>query len=261
MQVPVLAAEAPFRAAISELPLRAVTAREPGGAVVVASTVDAAVAAVESGAVGLVIDSEGLDDLVVLDAFVDSTSGGSGAPSVPVAVVRPGVRPDHVDLVRGLEQGVRARPVLVEAAAEASEMSRVAADALGWARVLAGGELRPRSAACTPAAVLAQFDGPQGEAVSLVLTASSGRARGSSLRAEALGDPIVRVVNEGRGMAVSVSVQDADGTRCLPPRWESRERLAVRRVITAITRRESLPDLGLLRSDLAARAAIRLPVR
>ena len=117
----------------------------------------------------------------------------------------------------------------------------IARDAVGWARTLTGQALAfgsaDRGLALLDAAGFAV-------AVSVVATRRPGRGW---VRAQALGTIVTDVEVEGREARVTSS--SAAGRLILPTRFESSERLALRRAIEAIAAADRPADLEELVSD------------
>ncbi len=167
-----------------------------------------------------------------------------GALNVPVAVVRRRLRPDVV-VDAGVES-VAARHVVVDAWGGRTDAAALLRDALGWARVLAGGPLSVIDRADTPTATTLALRGPDGIGASV--TRAIGGGVGGALVATALGPRRLEVRVDTASPLAEVAFDDEDGRRVRPVRRESPERLALRRVLDTI-------DAGALLSDLAELAA------
>lgn len=241
MSIAVHTPDGPYAVAIAELPLSAHRSPERHGAIVVisgragwAGRLDEAVAA---GARAVILREPEAGDLADLDA--------AGAAAVPIVVDRPLLRSDLVDDVRA---GAAHAPALVqvECSASGAEFAAVARDAVGWARVLAGGALAldaSRSTARGFSALLSSRgdDGVGGVPVSIVATRRSGTD--PWIRAIALGVERTEVtIDVARGSAVVESTSEA-GRVIHPTRWESAERVVVRRAIEALES-EPIPSRG-----------------
>ncbi len=232
-----------YRAAVAELPLSTRLADAPKGAVVVVpgdrGWAGAVVAAEEAGARAVVVADPmlaALDELRLL----------AGRIGIPVIVERPLLRPDVADDARaalaGEDPGAVPRTIVLDAAASASRLGVVARDAVGWGRVLA----RESATMLSGDRGLALLETAGGTA--LTLSVVTTRRRGSGwVRAQALGEAIADVDVEGR--AISVVISTPSGRLILPPRYESSERVAVRRALAALESAEAPDDLRDLISD------------
>lgn len=232
-----------YRAAVAELPLSTRLVDAPAGAIVVVPG--------DRGWVTSVAEAEqaGARAVVVADpvlAAVDELRLLAESVALPVLLERPLLRTDVAGDARaalsGPGLGAVPRTIVIDAAAPASRLGVVARDAVGWGRVLAG----------EPAALLS---GDRGLALletaggtALTLSIVTTRRPGTGwVRAQALGEAIADVDVEGR--AVSVAISTASGRLNLPPRYESSERVAVRRALAALEAGERPSDLRDLLSD------------
>lgn len=242
MSIAVHTPDGPYAAAIAELPLSAHRSPERHAAIVVisgragwAGRLDEAVAA---GARAVILREPEAGDLADLDA-------AGAAAAVPIIVDRPLLRSDLVDDVRA---GAARAPALVqvECSASGAEFAAVARDAVGWARVLAGGALALEASRSTARGFSALLSWPGddsvgGVPVSIVATRRSGTD--PWIRAIALGVERTEVtIDVARGSAVVERTSEA-GRVIHPTRWESAERVVVRRAIEALES-ESIPSRG-----------------
>lgn len=253
--IPVHAPDGPYAAATAELPLSARRSPERRGAVVVVSgragwAARVAEAAADGARAIVLRDPEpghGSDLAATLDA----------PPSVAIVVDRPLLRSDLVDDVR--RSGTRApAAVQVECSGSEAEFSTVARDALGWARVLAGGPLRLASTRSTARGFTALLTGPAddrsvGVAVSILATRRPGTA--PWIRAIAVGAERTEVtIDLARGSAVVESATEA-GRVIHPTRWESAERVVLRRALDALETGSVPAELAELQLDTAVATA------
>ncbi|BAJ74706.1 Rhs family protein [Microbacterium testaceum StLB037] len=174
-----------------------------------------------------------------------------GAIGVPVAVVRRRLRPDVV-ADAGAEP-VAARHVVVDAWGGRTDATALLRDALGWARVLAGGPLSVVDRADTATATTLALRGPDGVGASV--TRAIGGGVGGALVATALGPRRLEVRVDSASPLAEVAFDDEEGRRIRPVRRESPERLALRRVLEAVESGAALTDLA----DLSADDAVIAP--
>jgi len=231
-----------YREALAELPLRARLVDRARGAIVVVTGgsgwVDAALDAASDGALGVVIAEP---------EFAPSGDVRRLAEALgfPVILERPLLRTDAADDARagrGGEAGWAApRAVVVDGGASRSRLRSVARDAVGWVRVLSGDlpEL------VTPSGMPALLETGAGVPATLSVVATA-RA-GGWLRAQALGEVITEVDVEGRMSRLTTAT--VAGRLIAPTRFESSERLAVRRALAAVETGEEPHDIDDLRAD------------
>ena len=165
------------------------------------------------------------------------------ALGVPVVVARRRLR---ADVVASIVPAPTAH-VVVDAWGAPSEAAVLLRDAVGWARVLAGGSLEVVAHAATPTAdVLALVHGPVGISVT---RAVGGSGVGDALTAITLGPRRVEVRVDSAAATVHVQNDDIDGRRIAAPRREAAERVALRRLRDAIGSGERPGDLDELAHD------------
>lgn len=244
-------ATARYRTAVAELPLRARTVEGAQGAVVVIDGSrgwpQRSLVALRAGAAALLVADPVSVDQAEMAALEDT------AGRTPILLDRPRLR---ADVVADAAVPEAARHVTADAVAISSELSAVVRDAIGWLRVLAGGELELRAAASLPHGVIALFE----ESVSrraATVTASALMGRGDArLRVHAVGETRVEVDLDAATDRRSVEVSTSEGLLRRPRRHESGERVALRRAIDALADGSLPRDLRAFRhdSDLAARA-------
>ncbi|WP_278102999.1 hypothetical protein AB0870_16605 [Microbacterium proteolyticum] len=165
------------------------------------------------------------------------------ALGVPVVVARRRLRADVVATVAA----VPAAHVVVDAWGAPSEAAVVLRDAVGWARVLAGGPLEVVAHAATPTAdVLALACGRVGVSVTRAL---GGAGVGDALTAVALGPRRVEVRTDSAAATIHVEIDDLEGRRIAAPRREAAERVALRRLRDAVATGVRPSDLDELAHD------------
>lgn len=249
MSARVITDDPAFGAALAELPRSAAAGGAvegaAGGAVQGAVVVHAGGGPLPGtllGAVGLVLASPGMR---VPDAL----------PDVPVIVHRARLRADAVADAVGALGGIPPRSVVVECSASADETAEVLRDAVGWARVLAGGDLELIRSTVTARAIAVQLRrGGTGTPVTVLLARRDGSP--AWIRGLAVDSVRVEVLLEHATRAPRVERTDAGGRLRLPERYESSERVAVRRVLAAVAAGEHPADVRELEHDvlLASRA-------
>lgn len=237
-----------YRAATAELPLSARGVAAATGAIAVVDGASrwwlAARSAIAHGAVGIVVarperlPEEGTDELA-----------GSG---VPVVVERPLVRSDMADLA----SPGKPRPAVVAVECHArGALATALRDAVGWARITAGAPLvLLQAASSATGGSLALLGSPAGLAVSLVAATQAGAPGGGRIRVTALGEVLLEV--DGDVGTLRIATADAGGRSVAPMRWESSERLALRRVLEAVRTGSSPRDLAELAHDDGLASAI-----
>ncbi|MFV9423621.1 MULTISPECIES: hypothetical protein [Microbacterium] len=168
-----------------------------------------------------------------------------GAIGSPVAVVRRRVRPDVV-ADAGAEPVVP-RHVVIDAWGGRTDATALLRDAVGWARILAGGSLSLVDRADTATATTLALRGLDGVGASV--TRAIGGGVGGALVATALGPRRLEVRVDTASPLAEVAFHDEGGRRIRPVRRESPERLALRRVLDAIDAGAVLSDLPELAAD------------
>lgn len=241
--IAVAAADGRYRAAVAELPLSTRLSDRLSGVV--------AVVAGDPGWVGRVRAAEEDGACAVVVADPESAPARelqllSERMRIPVIIERPLLRADAIALAEsGREQAagsVLARAIVIDAAATPARLPVIGRDAVGWSRVLAG--QRPVLVSADRGLALLETGAGLEVALSVVATERPGRGW---VRAQALGEVLIDVEVEGGGCSVSVST--GEGRSILPVRFESSERLALRRAVAAVTADEPLSDLADLIAD------------
>lgn len=243
----IVAPAGPYAAALAELPLSAHRVDRPDGSIVVVpgtdGWVDAALAAVSAGAVAL---------LIADPAFVPAADLRRLAEvGIPIiierALLRADVTADAVAARTAASGAVSPRVLVAEATASRAELSVAVRDAVGWLRILGGDRL----VLVTAHEGLALLETSAGIAATLTVVANR-RPGGGRITAQALGETITEVEVEGRYVGVTTS--SSVGRLIAPTRFESSERLALRRaagVLTSLTRPLDLAEL-LVDTEVAA---------
>lgn len=234
---------APYRVAIAELPLRARAV----------PAADAAIAVIGGGRWrdGGVLPPAA----AVVLADPPPGAGTSIPPGTPVIVDRERLCPDDMPG----DVAVDAALFTVECSATAADLAEAVRDAVGWLRVLSGGELSIDAVRAGEHGVIALIRtddrSPAGaRAATLVATVLADASAAPRLRALAVGPERTEVVVDGSG-AAAVVISSASGARRLPARYESRRRVALRRAIDTVGGAES-SDLTDLRHDDALAAVL-----
>lgn len=235
MSAAVFTRDPAFLAAVAELPLAAHVAEDPRGAVVVvtgARVVEQALRAQDDGAAALVV----ADAVSLRTADLESLQT---SVRIPLVIVRPRVRRDVADALGAASDAVRA--VVVEASATAVQRVAITRDAVAWARLIAGGDLRPVTARSTATGSLALFDR---DLVPVTILVSVARTGASVIRAHTLGHERVEVTVDDGALVQRVERTTADGTTVAPQRFESLHRLTLRRALAAVAGHENPTDLS-----------------
>lgn len=209
-----------YRIAVAELPLRARIADSGPGCIEVVGPHGP----VSPDAAAVVLVAAARGEAACIEAAGDEVVG-----SVPVVVDRPLLRADVV-----ADAGARPDATLftVQAAAAPGDLAAVVRDGIGWLRALSGEELRLDTAAATDGALLALLRAGD-RAATLLVTVLADDACAPRLRAMAIGVTRTEVA-VGGGSAASVVRCSEEGSLRLPTRWESRQRLSLRRALDAI---------------------------
>lgn len=177
-----------------------------------------------------------------------SISAALRARGTPIVVVRRRLRPDVV-ADAGAEPA-EPRHVVVDAWGGRTDATALLRDAIGWARVLAGGPLSVVARTETASATTLALRGPNGIGASV--TRGIGGGVGGALTATALGSGRVEVRVDSASSLCEVTFEDGAGRRSTPVRRESPERLALRRMLDAMEAGTVLRDLAELAADDAA---------
>jgi hypothetical protein len=148
--------------------------------------------------------------------------------------------------------------VQIECSGSSGELATVTRDAIGWGRVLAGGRLEFVAATMTSRGLCVLLERREPGAAALPVTVlASRRAAPAWIRATAIGSDRLEVtIDSARRLAV-VERSTAAGRTTLPTRWESPERVVLRRAIAFASTGEASSDLAELEHD-AVLAAISL---
>jgi len=244
-----------YRAAAAELSGRVRLIAESGDIVAVSgdpSGLDIARRVTERGVRAVIIDRPRLasDDL-----------GALRATGVAVILNRPALRADDAG---DASPSTTASAVSVQAHVARGALRGMLTDAVGWGRVLAAGPLALRAAGSEGGrdggerAVLADLTAPGRTGVALIASERLGTRGEARLRATVVAPERVDVVWSD-GVAL-VTRSTRAGTLAVPRRWESPERLALRRALAALEGEAAIDDVddwnhdaGIARAILAAR--------
>lgn len=223
-------ADGPYAVAVAELPLSAHRSADRAGAVVVvpgdAGWRDAARRAEADGAAAIIVRDPG-----VIDAVRPPASAGTA----PIVIERVLLRSD-VAFDAGQAPVPELALIQVECSGSSAEFDTVLRDAIGWARVLGGGALTLLTVTATSRGLCVLLERPAvdaGDRPVAVTVLASRRAASAWIRAVAIGADRVEVtIDNARGIA-AVERSTAAGRLTVPPRWESPERVVLRRALDA----------------------------
>ncbi|PPF89605.1 hypothetical protein C5B96_01625 [Subtercola sp. Z020] len=216
--------------------------------------------AARAGAVVAVVD----DPAAVSQEALD----GLGALAMPIVLQRPRLRHDLAGAATSARGGSTVRAVVVECAGGEHERAGLLADAVGWAREFAGGELMLRSAEGTAGGLVCLLEGPGGLPVTVMFTGLDAPRAGGLVRVSVLGETRSEVSVDPVAGVADLDTVTAAGTLRAAPRHESSHRGALGRGIRAARagdsghdRPEGQPldrphDLDNLRHDSALAAEI-----
>ncbi|MFB7883291.1 hypothetical protein [Microbacterium sp. NPDC056057] len=241
-----------YRIAVAELPGSAIASPDVKGAIAVVPGDDgwwvAASDAIAAGAAAVVVAQPAVGPIEALDALA------SLAGATPVIVERPLFPADMVAAVGASIESLPAPGALVvECHAPARTLGPALRDAIGWARVIAGTPLAPRTTESWGGRVLALLESEQGSAVSIVSAVQPGAPRLGRVRITSIAPTRVEIDAD---LDTVACVTDAAGRGILPALFESSERVALRRAISAVRTAERPPDLADLRHDTGLAAAL-----
>ncbi|KAA9105064.1 hypothetical protein [Microbacterium rhizomatis] len=240
-----------YDVAVAELPVRARRASVIAGAIAVVDGLDGVRAAVDADASAIVLAEVGM----VGDSAWAALGPIGALP--PVIVDRRLLRADAAGLVRGEPGAGAPRFVTVELIAPRDRRDEAIADAVGWARELAGSAFAPVAVSGTPGRSMALLIGPDaGSAFALTVSQAAARARGVQLRATAVAEERREVTIDEDAGILRISRAGAEGESLAGARRETRARLALRRAIDALAEASSPTDLADLTGDRATARTI-----
>ena len=243
-----------YRAAVAELPLSARLVDAPSGAIVMVpgepGWVDGALAAASAGAVAVLVV-----DLVFAPSADLRRLAEAGIPIfIERPLLRTDVAADAVAARNAVSGGMPPRIIVAEAAASRARLTAAMRDAVGWVRTLAGEP--PTLVAADEGLALLETSIGISATLTAVVTARPGTGR---VRAQALGEVITDVEVEGR--AARVATASAAGRMIAPHRFESSERLALRRALEALAENTVPSDIHDLLADASLVERILQPRR
>ncbi len=236
-----------YRAAAAELPETLRLVGDPSAAVVAIGGerwTDAAERAIRAGAAAVVVRHPGAAPADGLARLEDL--------GTPIVLHRPLVRADAVLAARAvLDDAGPFAAAVVECHAPAGALRGALRDAVAWARVLVGEDLRAttRSFGGAPARSrgLALLEASGGASVSLIAAATPGAPPLGRVRATGLGERLVEFDGDEHRQRIEVS--DAAGHRVLPRLFEAPERVALRRAAAALAAGGPTGDLARFAHD------------
>lgn len=170
---------------------------------------------------------------------------------VIVAVERRRLRPDALEGVHGRRAGGGDSLRTAACGGPEERLVEIVRDAVGWLRML-GGDLEVRSPGPHQALLMAA----DGVPATLIAAATAS----PWLRVRALGETVLSITvaeTPGGRTDTSATLADERGILLAPPRYETSERLMLRRTAAALERGDRLDDLRDLAHD-ASRAASAL---
>jgi hypothetical protein len=172
--------------------------------------------------------------------------------SAPIIVDRPRLRMDVRDDAR--RDGGPPRAVQVECSAAIADFETVLQDGIGWARTLAGGALDLVTTRGTPRGLTALLERPAGIDLDFAVTATillGQRDAAPWLRGLAIDVARTEVIIEDATGSATVDRADRGGRSQPPRRYESSERLSLRRALDALDEGSHPLDLNELEHDSA----------
>lgn len=251
MTVGVFTDHAAYRRVLGGFGASAERARSPVGSVValpgVGDWLALVLEAARAGAVAAVVDDPagvpvGGAGVPFGDALV-SVGDPAGAPGsvlarlgesgMPVILDRPRLRFDLCAAAVEARAGVPARAIVVECAGGAAEREGLLRDSVGWARVIAGGELTLRSVSRSAAGLVGLLDGPGDLPVTVMFTPLESPSEAGLITVSALGETRSEVTLDFVAGVADIDTVTALGTHRAAPHPESPHRLALRRAVRA----------------------------
>lgn len=154
----------------------------------------------------------------------------AGGP--PVIVERPRLRRDVVEDALVARAGAPLRMVVAECAAGPGDVRATVRDAVGWSRELVGPLALSTAHADARAASALLLT--RAASVPVILRATVARLERPFLRVTAVGEVTTEVVIDELGGRTSVLTLSREGRREPPTRWETVERLTLRRALAAL---------------------------
>lgn len=254
---PVFATHEPYRRALGGVTSSTARAADARGAVVgvpgVTDWPSLVAGAIRQGAVAVVVD----------DPAELSPAAIAGLPllmphlrTLPVLLERPRLRADLCRASVEGRAGLPARAVVVECAGASAEESGLLRDAVGWGRVLSGGELALCATSRSAGGLVSLLEGPPQVPVTIVFTTLGSAGGGGLLRVSALGETRTEVTIDLVAGVVDLDTVTAAGTFRAAPLHESSHRLALRRGVVAAASGKHEPDVADFAHDCALTAAM-----
>ncbi|GAA1942976.1 hypothetical protein [Microbacterium deminutum] len=255
--VPVVTSSERYATALAELPLRTRAADAAHGAIVVVDGgrdrwCDDARAAAASGAIAIVVAQPNAVPATGILALIEDVG------EVPIVLERSFLRPDATaDAVAARDShGARAVPRLLtgDCVATADELGVATRDAIGWLRVLSQGGLSMRTGRAGVG--LLECRDADGAPSALTAVIVKGVSR---VRIAVLGEVLSEIEVSDRRTLVSTST--SAGRMLTSPRYESPQRLALRRALSALSGAATVDDLAELAADAALAETVSVPER
>lgn len=233
--------EAAFDAALAQLPDRVERAEQPGGSILVLDgrreRPERVEALLAERPLGVILRHPAAASPVVVDRLA--------ADGLPVITDRPLLRADDSAGVGG----AHVRHLVIDALAARADVRSTLVDAIGWARVIVGPGLTVRANARTRESLLVALESPSGIAIALSSTRLAA-AIGPAVTVDGLGERRIGVRIDRAAGVREVAVHDEDGIHTAAERYESSERLALRRALDAVAG-DRVDDLAGLVHDRA----------
>ncbi|GAA2026404.1 hypothetical protein GCM10009819_06970 [Agromyces tropicus] len=253
-RIPVVATTPAHRVAVAGLPERAVPSGRAAGAIVMVDGAgawwDVAGEAIRDGARAVLVTEPDSTP----PAPIARLRTGTGTP---VLVHRGRLRRDLVDDALSARGGTAPRVTVAECRADRQRQPAVVRDAIGWVRELVG----------SPVGIAATEGGPSSRRAVTALLSTDGRVTGTLsairtpgaddlLRVRGLGETTTEIELDGTLDRIELSTASVGGRLVAPTRFESGERVALRRALDAIAEGSSTSDLADLLHDSEAAAEV-----
>ncbi len=226
-----------YEVAVHELPVSSGLAADGAGVVVVVGG--------SGPAPSVPIEQSARVVLVAGDPDASVADLGRIGRSVPVILERPRLRRDLVDDALAGRGHTRPALVSLECAAPPELMRSAVRDAVGWGRVLTG-RLTLASRSGGSAGWSALLEGPDG--IPVLLRGTVSRVPEPWIRVLAVGEVTTEVLLDP-ARRQSVTTLTRNGRTIAPARYETAERLALRRALQVAAGSPDPDDLAALQAD------------
>ncbi|MGN8552302.1 UNVERIFIED_CONTAM: hypothetical protein OHV15_06945 [Microbacterium sp. SLM126] len=221
---PVWVRDSSFDAALAQLPERVERAQSPGASIIVLDgrreRPERVEALLAERPIGAVLTHPASASQAVVDQLAHA--------GIRVVTVRSLLRADDAAIVAG----ATVRHLVLDALASRADVRATLVDAIGWARVIVGGGLTVSASARTRESLLVALESPAGIGVALTATRLV-TSIAPALTVDGLGERRVGVRIDRAAGVREIAIHGEEGVVVAAPRYESSERLALRRALAA----------------------------